>query len=76
MSKPPNPSAFPLSAGDCGYADPEFGMTLRDYFAAKAMHAILTSPITERDALGNEDECAEWAYLQADAMLRKREGEE
>jgi hypothetical protein len=44
------------------------GMTLRDYFAAKAMQAWLTgvgSPL--------EDKCVEFAYRMADAMLKARE---
>jgi hypothetical protein len=50
------------------------GMTLRDYFAAKAMQGIYASN-TEHD---HEDEhifdaVAEAAYLQADAMLKARE---
>lgn len=44
------------------------GMTLRDYFAAKAMQAAATNP------LGAEgftfEERAAWAYQQADAMLK------
>lgn len=51
------------------------GMTLRDYFAAKAMAAHITRhPV---DAGGTDypfdDTMAEWAYAQADAMLRARE---
>lgn len=43
------------------------GMSLRDYFAAKAMAAILT----HRDAFedSGESEVARMAYNQADAML-------
>lgn len=40
-------------------------MSLRDYFAAKAMAAILSS----RSHYG-EDDIAEWAYAQADEMLK------
>lgn len=45
------------------------GMTLRDYFAAKAMQAYLT-----HEAATNlqESTVAEWAYATADAMLRAR----
>ena len=39
------------------------GMTLRDYFAAKAMQALLTY----------EESDAEVAYAMADAMLKARE---
>lgn len=42
------------------------GMTLRDYFAAKALANIYTNDE------GNPDKVAEWAYQVADAMLAKR----
>jgi len=41
------------------------GMTLRDYFAAKAMQGILFEGLGER-------ETAESAYAMADAMLKAR----
>ena len=44
------------------------GMTLRDYFAAKAMQAMET-----RNASGTYHSRAIHAYEQADAMLRARE---
>ena len=47
------------------------GMSLRDYFAAKAMQAAATNP-TGADGFTFEQR-AEWAYLQADAMLKARE---
>lgn len=62
----------------------EAGMSLRDYFAAKAMHAeIVTAGALEgpRDALVEaacaagrdvEDQIAFNAYRLADAMLRER----
>src|SRR5690606_42034690 len=62
------------------------GMALRDYFAAKAMHAIITEPTYEgaqsflmyfkkRLGLksGGMDAYAQVAYAMADAMLRARE---
>jgi len=60
-----NESAFPL-AGDA-YLDP--GMSLRDYFAAKAMHAFLirSYPITAPDEV-----VADAAYETADAMMKAR----
>lgn len=56
--------------------DPDFnGMSLRDYFAAKAMHGWLSSygpddrhPVTAGDA----DSVAQRAYAMADAMLAAR----
>ena len=44
------------------------GMTLRDYFAAKAMQAELTGYQGER-----YDRVAKEAYKMADAMLKARE---
>ena len=45
-----------------------WGMTLRDYFAAKAMLAILSNPeFTEEDS-----KLATYAYNVADAMLKQR----
>ena len=48
-----------------------FGLTMRDYFAAAALNALLSKPRT-----GSLDEpharCAEVAYAYADAMLIAR----
>lgn len=44
-------------------------MTLRDYFAAKAMQGRLANP----DWLCSDDRTATEAYQIADAMLRARE---
>ena len=51
---------------ECHYQDA--GMTLRDYFAAKAMHARLTT--YQGTWYGG---VAEEAYAIADAMLKARE---
>ena len=48
----------------------ERGMTLRDYFAAKAMQSHLTHDGSEH---ANEIGVAKWAYEMADAMLKARE---
>ena len=45
----------------------ELGMTLRDYFAAKAMQEFLTS----RDDIENAD-IAKFSYEIADEMLKAR----
>ncbi len=48
------------------------GMTLRDYFAAKAMQGLLAQSMGT--ALGsNPKYAAEYAYATADAMLKARE---
>jgi hypothetical protein len=44
------------------------GMTLRDYFAAKAMQAVIA-----RGDDTNRPGMAEWSYAMADAMLKARE---
>ena len=46
------------------------GMTLRDYFAAKAMQAMLSSPNCPLNV--RESELAKQAYSAADAMLEAR----
>ena len=53
------------------------GMSLRDYFAAKAMQVILTSQYEDGIYLGDSDNdsehvCARSAYIMADAMLNER----
>lgn len=53
------------------------GMTLRDYFAAKAMLGFITNDNLLREAAhylpeGSEYSIARLAYDQADAMLRER----
>lgn len=59
--------AFPPS--NPGYAH---GMTLRDYFAAKAMQGILSATLTP-NTIWSQDDAAETAYNVADAMLKARE---
>ena len=76
-----NTPAFPLntpkwheSVSDAGFQDIDFtmGMTLRDYFAAKALQNF-------RDQIGSQsdqewfDKFAEGAYRMADAMMKARE---
>jgi hypothetical protein len=48
------------------------GMTLRDYFAAKAMQAAITGCAT-RSEVGLYSDWAGFAYEMADAMLKARE---
>ena len=73
-----NPPAFPAPAGVSHIT--EQGMTLRDYFAAKAMQVLMT----ETDGINDDNpgsprwqssEVAELAYEQADAMLAARNTE-
>jgi hypothetical protein len=47
------------------------GMTLRDYFAAKAMQGLIAS---NDDGAGDRiDDVPRYAYLIADSMLKARE---
>jgi len=57
--------AFPCLTSD-GLGD--IGMTLRDYFAAKAMQGFLT----QDDIIFSGKSMAECAYEMADAMLEAR----
>ena len=52
------------------------GMTLRDYFAAKAMQAFMARNWAHHQGTDQEliDTLALSAYIMADAMLRAREG--
>jgi hypothetical protein len=47
------------------------GMTLRDYFAAKAMQGVFDNPIDS--TADGKDYIALHAYKMADAMLKARE---
>lgn len=46
------------------------GMTLRDYFAAKAMQGSLADPSV--NPTDHKDEFARWCYEVADAMIAAR----
>lgn len=70
-----------MSEKDGGYAFPngfqpencecDHGMTLRDYFAAKAIAGILAAVVGR---VWNEHDSAQAAYDVADAMLKARVG--
>jgi hypothetical protein len=62
--------AFPAMHFDL--ADNEHGLTMRDYFAAKAMQAIMAGqyPITKQHDAASRIALA--AYQMADAMLEAR----
>jgi hypothetical protein len=70
-----NESAFPVAATE--YHGMDSGMTLRDYFAAKAMAAIVRRWDGHSFGGGPNSpqykELAEDAYFIADAMLKARE---
>ena len=76
MSKETGGPAFPrpFSVDD---VDPDItypanaGMTLRDYFAAKAMQGMFASSLVPQNV--TNDEIAIESYKIADAMLKARE---
>ena len=65
-----NPPAF-LRVGTNGTI--EEGMTLRDYFAAKAMQSLAIAPGEERKGKEAREYLAEVSYQIAAAMLAERE---
>lgn len=65
--KPENPNAFAM-CDEQGFT--QYGMTLRDYFAAKAMNGLCVS------ALSNglmTHQIVEMSFKIADTMLKQRE---
>jgi hypothetical protein len=68
-----NPAAFPyqeILPDGMANLTPQRGMTLRDYFAAKAMTGLLTAEIVGEYS---NEHVAEISYRIADAMLKARE---
>lgn len=75
-----NPPAFPTSHQEpCDFNGHnngkkiviDQGMTLRDYFAAKAMQGFMANKSNPMRFQPEDD--ANWAYSIADAMLKARE---
>ena len=70
--------AFPMSrshfaqGGELTSVDWVPGMTLRDYFAAKALAGIMASPTSSGWDDAGADEIAACSYRLADAMLAAR----
>ena len=70
--------AFPTLA-DNGHSTNQDGMTLRDYFAAKAMQGLLTIPAEELSKNKThkherlDSYVAYLSYTMANAMLKERE---
>jgi hypothetical protein len=74
MSKQDNSGpAFPVPAEMCQdlAIEQQRGMTLRDYFAAKAMGGFATEP--DFSWIDGPDGMARCAYKWADAMLKARQ---
>ena len=63
------PPAFPSTFHN-GWGEPEKGMALRDYFAAKAMQGLFASG--QYEGMVNIAELAKSTYKMADAMLKAR----
>ena len=71
MKKETGGPAFPQASYNMkGGYDITGGMNLRDYFAAKAMQGILSSP---QYWIGEDSQLVNAAYEMADAMLKERE---
>lgn len=66
--------AFPVpmfSIGHAKYEAQQQGLTLRDYFAAKALQSVVGWVSTRSETL-DYHQCAKSAYGIADAMLKAR----
>lgn len=73
MVKHEDERAFPVTMGDGrGGSMTNLGMSLRDYFAAKAMQGILSCFAEYKGAGDNMQSRAKLAYEVADAMLAER----
>jgi hypothetical protein len=72
-----NPPAFPVEMIYTQENEKFNGMTLRDYFAAKALQGLLANPKLQKEILAQGGCLSGWiedsAYGFADAMLKARE---
>jgi hypothetical protein len=64
--------AFPVPSHPSEMVE-SYGMSLRDYFAAKAMQGMLASGGDHFDGQGDPERFSKNAYAYADAMLQARE---
>ena len=60
------------SGGPAFPSDRSFGMTLRDYFAAKAMQGFIQYSATKGIYTPPDNELASVSYGLADAMMKER----
>jgi hypothetical protein len=67
-----NTPAFPFVAEDESGMMINMGISQRDYFAAKALASSTGWYLSEINNWDNKER-ADWAYKQADAMLKARE---
>ena len=70
-----NTPAFPFVAKDHTGTMINMGMSLRDYFAAQALASSTGWYLSEINNWDNKER-ADWAYKQADQMLKRRESDE
>ena len=63
------PSSEPIYQDNVIGVKQSTGMDLRDYFASHAMQALISLPNIDF----SHEECAKWAYRQADEMMKTRE---
>lgn len=64
---------FQPCTGDQVVREQWSGMTLRDFFAAKAMQGYFASPVAPHRV--DADDVAKYCYEMADAMLKAREAD-
>ena len=64
------PTNIDISTGGDGFRT-HYGMDLRDYFAAKAMQALLSSPNCDKEV--NASLICAYSYTFADEMMKARE---
>ena len=69
MSDKTGGSAFPVTPSEKFFVSS--GMTLRDYFAAKAMQSLITN--ANSIEFSSRENLATAAYLCADALLTERD---
>jgi hypothetical protein len=79
MNTPAFPSARALATASGVMTEGRPGMSLRDYFAAKAMQSVLDGSwpdlqLKPKDKLTPVENSALFAYEIADAMMKAREG--
>ena len=72
MSNNTGGPAFPYVLGEGNFVKYENGMTLRDYFAAKAMQGYAHYSAANSKFIFANSELAKEAYSIADAMLEAR----
>jgi len=67
-----NPPAFPVTQDNSGETWNGEGLTMRDYFAAKAMQAYITTRHPDYYGENGAQVLTQDAFIVADAMLEAR----